>query len=131
MELKMCFGLVLGRLAILKKNWANYEQLFRVVISCFHGHKKCLMFFKKIVCNERLHNISFIYFFLAQNRLNIHNQSVYWRHLPARLLYNDFGNKSLDMKYKPLPNYNNNCKITECISSIQSHFEYDMQSDLP
>ena len=40
MERKMRFGLVLGWLAILKKtSWADYEQLFRAVFSCFHGHK--------------------------------------------------------------------------------------------
>ena len=41
MEQKMIFGLILGRLAILKKNWADYEQLLRAVFSCFHGQKKC------------------------------------------------------------------------------------------
>ena len=30
MEQKLRFG--------LKKNWANYEQLLRAVVSCFHGH---------------------------------------------------------------------------------------------
>ena len=44
-EQKMRFGLVLGQLAILKKNWANYEQLLRPVFSCFHGQKKMLKFF--------------------------------------------------------------------------------------
>ena len=29
MEQKLRFG--------LKKNWANYEQLLRAVVSCFHG----------------------------------------------------------------------------------------------
>ena len=41
MEQKMRFGLVLGRLAILaKKIRANYEELLRVVFSCFQGQKK-------------------------------------------------------------------------------------------
>ena len=57
----------LGRLAILKKNWANHERLLRM----FSGAKKYLRFTKK------LHDISFISFFfsffLAKNRLNIHN----------------------------------------------------------
>ena len=34
--------------------------------------------------------VIFFQFFLAQDRLNIHNQLLHWRHLPARLLYNDF-----------------------------------------
>ena len=37
MEQKMLFGLVLGQLAILKENWADYEQLLRAVFSCFNG----------------------------------------------------------------------------------------------
>ena len=38
MEQEFRFGLDLGRLAVLKKSvWANYEQLLRVVISCFQG----------------------------------------------------------------------------------------------
>ena len=41
MEQKMRFGLVLDRFVILKKKWgANYEQLLRVVFSCFQGQKK-------------------------------------------------------------------------------------------
>ena len=40
MEQKLRFGLDLGRLALLKKNWANYgEQLLRSVFSCFQGQK--------------------------------------------------------------------------------------------
>jgi hypothetical protein len=40
MEKKMRFGLVLDRLAVLKKNfWANNEQFLRAVFSCFHGQK--------------------------------------------------------------------------------------------
>ena len=39
----MRFGLILGRLAILKKKvWADYEQLLRAVFLCFHSSK---MFF--------------------------------------------------------------------------------------
>ena len=45
------FGLVLGRLAMLKKNWADYEQLLRVFFSCFQGQKKCQNFFKNIVAS--------------------------------------------------------------------------------
>jgi hypothetical protein len=42
MEQKMRFGLVLGQLAILKKNGgliSDYEQLLRVVFSFFSGAK--------------------------------------------------------------------------------------------
>ena len=53
MEQKMTFGLVLGRLAILKKKLgANYEQLLRVFFSCFHGQKYIpIYFFKNIVAS--------------------------------------------------------------------------------
>ena len=47
MEQNMRFVLILGRLAVLKKNWADYEQLLRLVFSCFHGQKKMLIFLKK------------------------------------------------------------------------------------
>ena len=43
MEQKLRFG--------LKKNWANYEQLLRAVVSCFHGHfffKYCSVHTKKL-----------------------------------------------------------------------------------
>ena len=41
MEQELRFGLDLGRLAVLKKRvWADYEQLLRVVFSCFQGQKK-------------------------------------------------------------------------------------------
>ena len=36
MEQKLRFGLVLGRLAILKKKLAVDQQLLRAVVSCFH-----------------------------------------------------------------------------------------------
>ena len=40
-------GLVLGWLAILKKEiCADYEQFLRAVISCFQGQKKVYFFFK-------------------------------------------------------------------------------------
>ena len=58
MEQKMRFGLVLGRLAILKKKWgADYEQLLRVVFLCFQGQKKMLNFFEKYcsVRTKKLH----------------------------------------------------------------------------
>ena len=45
MEQLLRFGLDLGQLAVLKKRiWANYEQLLRVVFSCFQG-QKMLRFF--------------------------------------------------------------------------------------
>ena len=34
-EQKWRSGLVLGQLAVLKKKWADYEQLLRAVFSCF------------------------------------------------------------------------------------------------
>ena len=40
----MRFGLVLGQLATLKKNWVDYEQLLKVVFSCFQEQKNNLKF---------------------------------------------------------------------------------------
>jgi hypothetical protein len=60
MEQKMRFWLVLGRLAILKKElWANYEQLLRVVFSCFQGQKNYLKFSLKYfsVRTKKLHKM--------------------------------------------------------------------------
>ena len=60
MEQKMRFGLVLGWLAILKKNvWADYEQLLRLVFSCFQGQKNNSKIFQKYysVCTKKLHQI--------------------------------------------------------------------------
>ena len=58
---EMWSGLVLGRLAILKKSWADYEQHLTAVFSCFMG-KKCLIFQKKYcsVRTKKLHNITSI-----------------------------------------------------------------------
>ena len=53
MELNMKFGLVLGRLAILKKMGADYEQLSRVVFSCFQGQKRNLTFLRYIVASAK------------------------------------------------------------------------------
>ena len=45
MEKKIIFGVVLGRLAILKKKLGDdYEQLLTAVFSCFHGQKS--LFFR-------------------------------------------------------------------------------------
>ena len=42
MEQELRFGLDFSQLAVLKKRvWAEYEQLLRVVFSCFQGQKKC------------------------------------------------------------------------------------------
>ena len=60
MEQKMRFGLVLGRLAILKKHiWADYEQLLRAVFSCFHGQKQSLNCIRKYssILTEKLHKM--------------------------------------------------------------------------
>ena len=48
MEQELRFGLDLGRLAVLKKKvWADYEQLLRVVSSCFQGQKKIVSCFTR------------------------------------------------------------------------------------
>jgi hypothetical protein len=39
MEQELRFGLDLGRLALMKKNWANYEQLLRPVFHVLMGRK--------------------------------------------------------------------------------------------
>ena len=40
MEQELRIGLDLGRLTVLKKEiWADYEQLLRLVFSCFQGQK--------------------------------------------------------------------------------------------
>ena len=69
MEQELRFGLDLGRLAVLKKRfWVDYEQLLRVVSSCFQGQKKC-----------------------KKNFRNISNcVLLQQRHLTAGLIYNDF-----------------------------------------
>ena len=33
------FGLILGRLSILKKNWPDYDQVLKADFSNFHGQK--------------------------------------------------------------------------------------------
>ena len=46
----MRFGLIFGRMAILKKKLgANYEQLFRTIFSGCQGQKIYLVFKKNIV----------------------------------------------------------------------------------
>ena len=45
----MIFGLVLCRLAILKKKLADYKQLLRGFFSCFQGQKKSISLIKKYV----------------------------------------------------------------------------------
>ena len=56
---KLRFGLVLDRLAILKKIiWVDYEQLLQVVFSCFHGQKKINFFLKYFsVRSKKLHKM--------------------------------------------------------------------------
>ena len=52
MEQELRFGPDLGRLAVLKKRvWDNYEQLLRVVFSCFQRQKNVKFFFKNIVAS--------------------------------------------------------------------------------
>ena len=40
MKQELRFGLDLGRLAVEKNVWADYEQFLRVVFSCFQGQNK-------------------------------------------------------------------------------------------
>jgi hypothetical protein len=61
MEQELRFGLDLGQLALLgeKKIWADYEQLFRLVFSSFHGQKKI----KNIVASaQKLHKMKLFFF---------------------------------------------------------------------
>ena len=76
LEQNMRFALISGRLAILKKRWANYEQLLRLDFSCFNGQK--IFFFLNIVASalknciiSLIKNIFWILFFFnwGQNRL--------------------------------------------------------------
>ena len=50
MEQNMRFGLILGQLGILKKEWANQEKLLRAVFSCFTGQNLFLKI-RKIYCS--------------------------------------------------------------------------------
>ena len=58
----------LGSRAIKKKRvWADYEQLFSVVFSCFQGQKRIFKFFKKHCSfgTKKLHKMKlYIVFFL-------------------------------------------------------------------
>ena len=77
MEQNMRFGLILGRLAMLKKkSWgADYEQLLMAISSCFQGQNKIYIYFKyRSVCTKKLHNIYYFDFFWQKDKLNIHNQ---------------------------------------------------------
>ena len=51
MEQKMRFGLVLGWLAILKRNLADYEKLWRLVFSCFQGQKNIEKILENLIMN--------------------------------------------------------------------------------
>ena len=59
MEQKMRFGLVLGRLAILKKKMgADYEQLLRVFFSCFQGQNNVISLQKYCIAHtKKLHKL--------------------------------------------------------------------------
>ena len=71
-----------------KKNWADYKQLFRGVFSYFWVQKLFLKFFWK--------------YFAPQNMIkppsNRAKFTINWRHLPARLPYNDFGSNDISFK---------------------------------
>ena len=58
MEQNMRFGLVLGQLAVLKKNWAVKYASFEDFL-CFHAQKINFNFLKKyyIVRTKKLHRI--------------------------------------------------------------------------
>ena len=78
-----------------KKMGANYEQLLWAV---FRGKKNIKNIVASALKSCTIYIFYFLNFFLAKNRLNIHNQlcialleSLQWRHLPAWLLSNDFG----------------------------------------
>ena len=80
MEQKMWFWLELGWLAVLKK---NFGPILRAFFSCFHEKKMLKNFVVSALksCIKSLLQIFFWIFFwfflklfLAQNRLNIHNQ---------------------------------------------------------
>ena len=49
MKQNMKFGLILGQLAIQKKNWAVKYDTFEGVFLCFHGQKKSSKFVLKIL----------------------------------------------------------------------------------
>ena len=59
MEQKMRFGLVLGWFAVLKKigGGDDYEQLLRMVFSCFKGQKNNLNVFKNILVSAPKRNL--------------------------------------------------------------------------
>ena len=54
MQKELRFRLDLGQLEVLKKRvWADYEQLLRVIFSCFQGQKNVKKFLKNIVASAR------------------------------------------------------------------------------
>ena len=61
-EQNMRFGLILGLLAKLLKNGANYEQLFRIVFLCFCGQFFLIQkwFTLNSVPPKKLNNISYV-----------------------------------------------------------------------
>ena len=69
--------------------WANFESCFCV----FSWTKKNLFLFKDCrVFTKKLHNISFTIFSkFVLNLFLLNCVLLYWRLLPARLLYNEFG----------------------------------------
>ena len=70
-EIRAGFGLI-G--SAEKKIWADYEQLLRVVFSCFQGQKKCNLKKKKIVASPLKSCIKWSFkknLFFLQNLKNI------------------------------------------------------------
>ena len=93
LEQNMIFGLILGWLAILKKVlgrlWATFESSFCMLSGAKNGEfilKYCSIHTKK------LHYIYIYIFFwiLIGWIFTVTCVLLYWRHLPARLFYNDF-----------------------------------------
>ena len=94
----MWFGLVFDRLAVLKKKvWANYKDSFFM----FSGAKKEFLFWKCCIVSiwEKIFKEKYLSPKTRKKppsnraKFTINSVLLYWRHLPARLLYNDFDYK--------------------------------------
>ena len=81
-----------GWLAILKKNGPIMSKFWELFLRVFMD-KKILFLFKDCrVFTKKLHNISFTIFSkFVLNLFLLNCVLLYWRLLPARLLYNEFG----------------------------------------
>ena len=83
-RISMRFELILGRLAMLTKKWADYEQLLWSVFSYFNGQKRFYFFVKHCsVRTKKFHNMYYFYknFFLilgGQKRAKYLQSFVYY-----------------------------------------------------